>query len=158
MISLNARETAALAALGSALLLAGAFGFQLAGYAPCPMCIWQRWPHAVAAVIGLAIWFAGPRRVLIVAGLCAALIATGLAFYHAGIELGLWQGATACTAGVADLASMSTADLMAQLQGAPVVRCDEPAWSLFGISMAGWNGLISSVLVVLWAAALRRGA
>ena len=156
MIVLNSRETGALAGLGSALLLAGAFGFQLAGYAPCPLCILQRWPHAVAALIGLAVWFAGPRRLLLAAGLLAALVATGLAFYHAGIELGIWSGATACSAAVSDLAAMSTADLMAQLQNAPVVRCDEAPWSLFGVSMAGWNGLISSVLVLLWAAALRR--
>ncbi|MDO5530048.1 MAG: disulfide bond formation protein B [Paracoccus sp. (in: a-proteobacteria)] len=155
-MELTARETGALAGLGSALLLAGAFGFQLAGYAPCPLCIWQRWPHAAAAVIGLAVWFAGGRRALLIAGLLAALGATGLAFYHAGIELGLWQGATACSAGIGDMTSLSTADLMARLNAAPIVRCDEVPWSLFGISMAGWNGLFSSLLVVVWALSLRR--
>ncbi|MDO5614236.1 MAG: disulfide bond formation protein B [Paracoccus sp. (in: a-proteobacteria)] len=144
-----------LAAAGSAALLLGAFGFQLAGYAPCEMCIWQRWPHAIAIAIGAAIWWAGWRRALAWLGVLAALAATGLAVWHAGIELGIFRGVTACTGGVGDLTALSTADLMNRLQAAPVVRCDEVAWSLLGISMAGWNAIISAGLTGIWLASAR---
>ncbi|MDO5631563.1 MAG: disulfide bond formation protein B [Paracoccus sp. (in: a-proteobacteria)] len=146
---------ALLAAAGSAALLLGAFGFQLAGYAPCEMCIWQRWPHAAAIVIGVVIWRRGWSRGLAWLGVLAAAVATGLAIWHAGIELGIFQGVTACTGGVGDLAALSAADLMNRLQAAPVVRCDEVAWSLLGISMAGWNAIFSAMLTGIWLASAR---
>lgn len=146
---------AILAAAGSAALLAGALGFQALGYAPCELCILQRWPHLVAALIGVLIWFLGWRRWLAALGLLAALTATGLAIYHSGVELKLWLGPQHCSSGVTGLATMSTQDLMTALQDAPVVRCDEVAWSLFGISMAGWNAICSTVLVALWLASVR---
>ena len=85
----------------------------------------------------------------------AALTATGLAIYHSGVELKLWLGPQHCSGGVSGLAQMSTQDLMSALESAPVVRCDDVAWSLLGISMAGWNAIISAGLSGLWLAALR---
>ncbi|MDO5705446.1 MAG: disulfide bond formation protein B, partial [Paracoccus sp. (in: a-proteobacteria)] len=151
----NSPTLALAAAAGSAALLLGAFGFQLAGYAPCEMCIWQRWPHAAAIAIGTLIWWRGWSRGLAWLGVLAALTATGLAVWHAGIELGVFQGITACSGGVGDLTALSTADLMNRLQAAPVVRCDEIAWSLFGISMAGWNAICSAGLTGIWLASAR---
>lgn len=151
------RQLAGLAGLGSAALLLAALSFQYAGYAPCELCILQRWPHLAAAVIGLAVWALGWSRALAVLGLIAALTATAFAIFHAGVELKYWAGPSHCSGGISDLTRLSTTDLMAQLQAAPVVRCDEAAWSLFGLSMAGWNAVCSAVLSLVWgASAFRR--
>ena len=149
------RLIALTAAAGSAALLIAALGFQALGYAPCELCILQRWPHLAAVVTGLLIWRLGFSRWLALLGVIAALTATGLAIYHAGVEMKLWLGPQHCSGGVSGLSQMSTQDLMAALEAAPVVRCDEIAWSLFGISMAGWNAVISAGLSGLWLAALR---
>ena len=149
------RLIALTAAAGSAALLIAALGFQALGYAPCELCILQRWPHLAAVITGLLIWRLGFSRWLALLGMIAALTATGLAIYHAGVEMKLWLGPQHCSGGVSGLAQMSTQDLMTALEAAPVVRCDEIAWSLFGISMAGWNAIISAGLSGLWLAALR---
>ncbi|MBP7241425.1 disulfide bond formation protein B [Amaricoccus sp.] len=139
------------AAAGSALLLAAAFAFQhFGGYAPCHLCILQRWPHAVAVALGLAllVW---PRRELAMLGALAMLVGTGIAAYHAGIEQGWWTGPTTCVA--PDVAGLTPEQLLQQILNAPVTRCDEIAWSFLGLSMAVWNGLASAVLALLWARA-----
>jgi len=126
----------------SAALLAGAFLFEhVGGLAPCRMCIWQRWAHV--AVIGAAAagLLALPPRIGLVLTCLAALASAGLAGYHAGVEWQLWAGPAGCTAGLAGGAS--AADLVDQLLATPVVRCDDVPWSLFGLSMAGWNMLFS---------------
>ncbi|MDO5621287.1 MAG: disulfide bond formation protein B [Paracoccus sp. (in: a-proteobacteria)] len=151
------RQIAALAGAGSAGLLLAALMFQVAGYAPCHLCILQRWPHLAAAVIGAAIWFLPvPQRLFIWLGAIAAAVALGLALYHTGVEARWWAGPSDCS-GSGNIANLSVQDLMAQIKAAPVVRCDEVAWSLFGVSMAGWNAIATSVLLCLWmVAGLRR--
>lgn len=144
-----------IAGAGSAALLIAALTFQQLGYAPCELCILQRWPHLAAAIAGLLIAVLGWSRWLALFGLLAVLTACGIAIFHAGVELRMWQGPQQCSGGVAGLASMSTQDLMTALQNAPVVRCDQVAWSLFGISMAGWNAICSAVLAGIWGACLR---
>ena len=140
------------AAGGSFALLAGAFFFQALGYPPCAMCLWQRWPHAVAIVIGavaLVVWRpAGP--LLLLGGLAAATSA-GLGVYHTGVERGWWDGPASCTGAGAGLGG----DLLST-DIAPVVMCDEVAWSLFGLSMASYNALLSFALAALWVLAARR--
>src|SRR5699024_12229204 len=92
----------ALAGLGSLALLLGALGFQyLGGLAPCPMCIWQRWPHLAAVVLAiaaLAMRRSMPRlgRPLVLAGAAAAAVAAGLGVFHAGVEQGWWDGPSSC--------------------------------------------------------------
>ena len=142
-----------LAAGGSLALLLGAFGFQMMGYAPCKMCIWQRWPHAVAIVIGVIAFFV-PRTGLLYLGALAALTTAAIGVFHAGVELKWWQGPTTCTSG--DISNLSTDELMTQILNAPVIRCHEIAWQFMGISMAGWNAILSLCLVGLWIAAARR--
>ncbi|MGJ8583137.1 MAG: disulfide bond formation protein B [Marinosulfonomonas sp.] len=142
-----------LAAGGSLALLLGAFGFQMMGYAPCKMCIWQRWPHAVAIVIGVVAFFV-PRAGLLYLGALAALTTAAIGVFHAGVELKWWEGPTTCTSG--DISNLSTDELMTQILNAPVIRCDEIAWQFMGISMAGWNAILSICLVGLWIAAARR--
>ena len=153
----SGRDLAILAGAGSAFLLLAAFAFQFAGYIPCELCILQRWPHVAAALIGALVWWFGWRRSLVLLGALAAAVATALAVHHSGVEAGWWAGPTACSAGVGDLAAMSTADLMKQLQAAPVVRCDEPALRILGLTMANMNAAASAVLTLIWLAAARRG-
>ena len=140
------------AALGSALLLGGAFVFQLLGYAPCKMCIWQRYPPAAAIVLGALAFFV-PLPALIAFGALAALTTAGIGGYHMGVEQGWWEGPTSCSAGAID--NMDPDALFDQIMAAPLIRCDEIAWQLAGVSMAGWNMVISLVLAGLWIAALR---
>ena len=142
------------ATLGSAALLLGAWGFQyLGGLAPCKMCIWQRYPHGLAVVLGiLAFAFPGIRPLPLLGALTAATTAA-IGFYHAGVEQGWWEGPSTCTSG--DIGGLSTQALMDQIMSAPLVRCDDIPWEMFGISMAGWNALLSVGLVLIWIAAWR---
>jgi len=136
------------AVFGSVLLLGGAFAFQYIGaLAPCKMCIWQRWPHAIAIAVGLLV-VATKERWLIPLGGLAIAVGAGIAFYHVGVEQGWLEGPQGCTGG--PITGMSAEALLAQIEATPVVRCDQIAWSLGGISMAGWNGIASLVLLWLW--------
>lgn len=138
-----------IAAAGSLALLMGAYVFQTLGYAPCQLCLWQRWPHFAAVAIGLAMALGAPRG-LAWAGALAALTTAGIGSFHVGVEQGWWEGLAACTANA--LTGVSAGDLLSTevTIGAPV-RCDEVAWSLLGLSMAGYNTLISLALAALWA-------
>jgi disulfide bond formation protein DsbB len=143
-----------IAMLGSAVLLAGAFAFQyIGGLAPCQLCLWQRWPHAAAVLIGVVALATGWRGLLWL-GALAALTTAGIGVFHVGVEQGLWEGLATCTAG--SISGISTADLLnpAADVAAPV-RCDAIAWSLLGISMAGWNVILALGLAGLWVAAAR---
>ena len=143
------------AAGGSLALLLGAFAFQyIGGLAPCVLCLWQRWPHAAAVVIGLAA-VALPGRALPLLGAVAALTAAALGGFHAGVEQGWWQGLAACSGG--SIAGISVDDLLNPTTDvAPPVRCDQIAWSLGGLSMAAWNMVLSFGLAALWLVAARK--
>jgi disulfide bond formation protein DsbB len=131
-----ARAIALLAPLG---LLGGAYLSQYVfGLYPCEMCWWQRYPHFVALALAL-LAFAVPKQRAFIALAALAIAASGaIGAFHAGVEYGWWEGLTACTALKAILA-------------APLVRCDVAPWSLFGVSLAGWNFLFSlaSALAIL---------
>lgn len=139
-----------------AALLAGAYGSQhLGGLAPCEMCYWQRWAHWAGlafALVSLAGAGRLPDRGRSFVWLAAlAILASGaIGGYHAGVEAGIFEGFTQCTA-VAG-AGGSGADLLAEILAAPLVRCDEVQWSLLGVSMAGWNAILSTLaaLTILW--------
>jgi disulfide bond formation protein DsbB len=159
------RNAAAFAAGAAALLLLAVFAMQyLGGLAPCELCLWQRWPHgAVILFGGLALLPAASdsgRRVLL--GLCALSFATtaGIGFYHAGVEYGLFAGPTACSGAIT---GGTIEELRQQLTAAPVVRCDEAPWSLLGISLAGYNVLVSGALAAfcavaaLWSRIVKQG-
>lgn len=146
------RHLIALAGLGSALLLGGAFVFQALGYPPCAMCLWQRWPHAAAMVLAALGWFA-PMLWLALAGALSAAITGGIGVFHTGVERGWWEGPTSCTSG--GVGGISADDLLNQIMAAPLVRCDEVAWEMFGLSMATWNALASFALMAVWLLAFR---
>lgn len=142
-----------IAMLGSALLLLGAFAFQhIGGLAPCKMCIWQRWPHGAAIVIGLAA-LALPVVLLLLAGALATALTGAIGVYHMGVERGWWKGPDTCTSG--NISNLSSDDLLNQIMSAPLVRCDDVAWQMLGLSMAGWNAVISFGLAAIWLMALR---
>jgi disulfide bond formation protein DsbB len=144
------RLTTALLLAGPAGLLGGALAFQyIGGLTPCEMCVWQRW--ALAAAIGLALagWALRHNRALLLLSALAVLAGAGIAIFHAGVEQHWWKGITECAA---PMVSGSSAEIMGQIMAQPLVRCDAIPWSLFGISMAGWNALVSSIIggVALW--------
>ena len=134
--------------LGSLLLLLGALAFQyIGGLAPCHLCILQRWPHGVALAISLVL-LAWPRRWLALVAGFVVLDGAGIALYHVGVERGWWQGPTTCTAPAPG--NVTPGELLDQILATPVVLCDQVAWSLLGISMAGWNAILSLAIVWLW--------
>lgn len=126
-------------------LLLGALGFQhLGGLPPCEMCHWQRWAHL--AVLGLgAITLLAPRLWPLPA--LAMALSAGLGLFHAGVEQRWWEGPTQCAAGFS-----ADDDLLGSILSAPLVRCDQIPWSFLGLSMAGWNAVISAAALVaaLW--------
>ncbi len=132
-------------------MLLGAWGFQhLGGLAPCEMCIWQRWPHGAAVLLGGgALMTAGAALPYL--GALAAATTAGIGLYHTGVERSWWEGPTSCSSGSID--GLSASDLLDQIMAAPLVQCDQVAWEMFGLSMASWNSVISVALVTLWAAA-----
>lgn len=145
---------ASAAVVGAALLSQYVGGLQ-----PCELCLYERWPYYGVVVLTLLALAAGQsflsRAVIAVAAL-VFLAGAVLAFYHVGVEQHWFTGPTACTGN--SLAGGSIADLKAQLLAQQVVRCDVPQWSLFGVSLAGWNLLASLALAAGSIAALRRPA
>ena len=144
------RTLALAAAAASGLLLLAALGFQAAGYRPCELCLLQRWPHLAALLVGAVVLLAGYRPLWAGLGMVAAAVATGLALYHTGVELHWWPGPAACSGGLGDIGAVSASDLVNRIRSSQVVRCDQPALLIFGLSMAAWNAIASAGLTVLW--------
>lgn len=147
----GSRLTAAktLALLIPAALLAGAYGSQyIGGLAPCEMCYWQRYAHWAGLVFALAALAGGrlPDRGRSFVWLAAlGILGSGaIGFYHAGVELDIFEGFTQCTA--------NGARTLEEILAAPVIRCDQVQWSFLGVSMAGWNAILSTLgaLTILW--------
>lgn len=139
----------------SCAVLLGAYGFEyIGGLRPCTLCYYQRLPYAFAIALGLAalLWPAVTRPGLAALTL-TYLVSAGLGAYHAGVEQKWWPGPQGCTAGGSGAQSVDA--LLAELLKTPVVMCDEIPWSLFGLSLAGYNMLISAALAVFVAAIWR---
>jgi disulfide bond formation protein DsbB len=143
----------------SAALLLGALGFQyLDRLPPCEVCLWQRWPHLAAAVLGLLGGWAVRRRArrhplaAPLAFVTALLVTISgvIAVYHAGVEWHWWPGPSRCTGSA--FHATGTLDL-----NAPVVMCDRAAWRLFGLSLAGYNAIISLGAAAIALILLARG-
>ncbi|MBN8978927.1 MAG: disulfide bond formation protein B [Rhizobiales bacterium] len=146
---------AALIAVIAALTLAGAWFFQLVlGLQPCPLCLEQRYAYYLAVPLAIVVAVAAARdapRSLIYAGLFALLLAAlasaVLGGYHWGVEWKWWPGPTDCSGPVGNLGSAG--DLLSRLDTVKVVRCDEVQWRFLGLSMAGYNVLISLLMALL---------
>lgn len=144
-----------LAFLLPAGLLAGAYGSQyIGGLYPCEMCWWQRYPHFEAVALAtLAFFVANPvyRRALVALAALGILSSGLIGGFHAGVEYQWWEGLTACTSTI----SGSGDALLKSIMNAPLIRCDTAPWTLFGISLAGYNFLLSTggaiaILMSIW--------
>ncbi|WP_425050469.1 disulfide bond formation protein B [Psychromarinibacter sp. S121] len=145
-----------LASAGSVALLGGALISQYVfGLAPCEMCIWQRWPHAIAIAIGV-LALAVKARVLALLGALAAFATGAIGVFHTGVERDWWEGITECS-GTDGITNTSINDLLnpAIDAGPPLVRCDQVAFEFLSLSMASWNAVLSFALVLVWLAAWR---
>jgi len=151
------KQLVALAAFGSAALLAGAFLFQLLGYAPCQMCYWQRYPHAVALGAGLMFWLL-PIGAFVWVGAIAAATTSAIGVFHAGVEQKWWEGPSGCSGGGGGLSGLTGDALLSTDVVERIVMCDEIAWQFAGLSMAAWNSVLSFALAVIWIAASRQSA
>jgi disulfide bond formation protein DsbB len=132
-------------------LLGGAlFSQYVGGLYPCEMCYWQRWPHAAAILLALGAMVSpldSPRtRPLVLLAALVIAVSGAIGVFHAGVELGWWEGITTCTA----TGARSLQDIL----NTPLVRCDQVQWDFLGISMAGWNAILSlggAVMIVVLA-------
>ena len=152
----NPALTAALAIAGvAAATLAGAWFFQLVlDIRPCPLCLEQRYAYYLAFPLGFLVAFAASRdapRPVLLAGLALLLLAAlgnaWLGGYHAGVEWKFWEGPTDCSGPVVDLGSAGT--LLQRLDTVKVIRCDEVQWRFLGLSLAGYNVLISLLMAAI---------
>ena len=127
-----------------ALLLAGAYiseyGF---GLYPCEMCWWQRYAHFAAVGLALVSTVAQPKKLWIVLAGLGVLVSGLIGGFHAGVEYGWWEGFTACTSNVQE-----GGDPLDAIMNAPLIRCDVAQWTLGGISLAGFNAIISVIFAV----------
>lgn len=140
-------------------LLAGAYGSQyIGGLYPCEICWWQRWPHFAAMPLALGAFVIGGqgvRKALVVLAALAILTSGLIGGFHAGVEYGWWEGITTCASTVSH---GSGKDVLDAILNAPLIRCDIAPWTLFGISLAGFNFLISTAGALAIFASLRKGA
>jgi len=150
----SSHQVGLLASAGSVALLMGALTFQAIGYAPCAMCLWQRYPHVVAIAVGLLVLFGLRQKVAYFIGASAAATTAGIGVYHTGVERDWWEGPTSCTGTGLDLSAMSAMDLLSTSGPSDIVMCDQVVWEFLSLSMASWNALFSFALAGLWLAAL----
>ena len=137
-----------LAFLGSLTLLIGAYAFEFLGnLKPCKMCLWQRWPHIAAIIIGILIFYSKSNLLMRIASMII-LFGAIIAFYHMGVEYQWWEGPATCTSG--SITNLSSTELMNKILKAPIIRCNEVQWSFAGLSMAAWNGIFSLILSYFW--------
>ena len=149
---------AVLIAAASIAILAAVWILQGFGYAPCELCLTQRYAFYAAIPLGLLTAFLAARSAHGLARVGFALLAlvfvasAVLAAYHAGVEYHWWQGPTACTGGPG---SLDVNDLVKSLDAVKVVRCDEVQLRIAGLSLAGWNVVASAALAAYAALAAR---
>ncbi|MGY6569290.1 MAG: disulfide bond formation protein B [Salinarimonas sp.] len=141
-----------IAALAMATIGAALFFEHVVGLYPCVLCLYQRWPYYAAIPLALVVGLFAANRGAARAGLTflglVFLGGTALALYHVGVEIGVFLGPSDC--GGAPMQAAADMDaFMAQLESARVIDCSQPAWVFLGLSMAGWNALISFALALL---------
>jgi disulfide bond formation protein DsbB len=142
------RQTALAIFAASVATIAGAFVFEYGfGLTPCKLCLIQRDPYYVAMPLALATALAPPRLAKIGLGLLGVVFLVGavLGIHHAGVEWGFWAGPTDCGGAIGPSAG-NVGDFLNQLQTTRVVNCAEAAWRFLGLSLAGWNVVISLAL------------
>jgi disulfide bond formation protein DsbB len=154
-LALSMRQAALAVALGAAATIGGALVFEhVFGYVPCKLCLIQRNPYYIAIPLGLAAAVLPPRWTRAGLWLLALvfIVSAGLGAYHSGVEWGLFAGPSDCGGGAGQGAG-NVGDFLNQLQNTRVVSCTEAAWRFLGLSLAGWNVLISLALAAFAAKA-----
>jgi disulfide bond formation protein DsbB len=154
-ISPTMRQVALAVALGAAATVGGALIFEHAfGYVPCKLCLIQRNPYYIAIPLGLVAALLPPRWVRAGLWLLALVfvVSAGLGAYHSGVEWGFFAGPSDCGGG-SGAGTGNVGDFLNQLQSTRVVSCTEAAWRFLGLSLAGWNVLISLALAAFAAMA-----
>ena len=153
---LNSRLAAPIVALTAPLLLYGGalvsqYGF---GLHPCEMCYWQRWPHQAAILLALVALLLRrsdkAMRTLTFFAAVAIAVSGAIGIFHAGVEYGFWEGITTCATGASGPVTLDS------IMNAPLIRCDTAQWTLFGISLAGFNAIFSLGAAALVLTLLRR--
>jgi disulfide bond formation protein DsbB len=154
-LALSLRQAALAVALAAAATVGGALVFEHAlGYVPCKLCLTQRNPYYIAIPLGIAAALLPPRWTRVGLWLLALvfLVSAGLGAYHSGVEWGFFAGPSDCGGGAGQGAG-NVGDFLNQLQSTRVVSCTEAAWRFLGLSLAGWNALISLALAAFAAKA-----
>jgi len=149
------RAAAAIVMVVGALTICGFFFFQyVLGYPPCPLCLDQRNAFYVSVPLAALLWlganFGASSKVMIAGFAVIAAVMlwnTGLSAYHAGVEWKFWPGPADCSGPITSLGSAG--NLLKQLEDIRIVRCDEAAWRFLGISLAGYDVLVSLFLVAV---------
>ncbi len=131
-------------------LLAGAYIFEYVfGLYPCEMCWWQRYPHFVAIILatialGISSGVSKFTKPLIILAALANGVSGLIGGFHAGVEYGWWEGITGCA-----VTASGDGDILEVIMNAPLIRCDVAPWDLFGISLAGYNFIISILAAMM---------
>ncbi len=135
-------------------LMAGALGSQYyGGLYPCEMCMWQRWPHYAAIAIAALSFVTKPARdALVWLAALGIAISGAIGAFHAGVEYGWWEGLTRCATSFAGGGSA-----LDSIMNAPLIRCDVAPWNFLGISLAGWNAIVSLGGAAIIAALMLKG-
>lgn len=136
-----------LVAIASAATISGAWVFELFGFAPCDLCLQQRWAYYIGVPLALAAAILStvrPRAGGLLLAVVALVFAGSAVFgaWHAGVEWGFWPGPAGCT-GAASQRAADMGDFLKQIEATKLVRCDEVSLRILGLSLAGWNALIS---------------
>ncbi len=137
----SARLARNLALVIPVLLIGGAYVSQYGfGLYPCEMCWWQRYPHFAAIGLALLSYVIAPQKLWVALAAIAIIASGAIGGFHAGVEYGWWQGITDCASTATREAGTS---IMDSITNAPMIRCDRAPWQFLGVSLAGWNFLIS---------------
>lgn len=132
-----------LAAVGAGALAMAYVAQYVFGLEPCILCLYQRIPYAVVAILGfIGMMRPYALRPVLMAAAAVFLAGAALAFYHVGVEQHWWASATGCSGGNLST-TVTPADLMKSLETAPPKPCDAVDWTVLGVSMAGWNVVFS---------------
>lgn len=149
-----AYKAGAIALMLAIASIVAAYGFQyIGGYAPCPLCLMQRYayyagmPLLFGALVLVAVDRAGWAAAVFAIVAFAFLANAGLGIYHAGAEWKFWPGPDTCAAASQTLGG-GTGGLLQQLETTRVIRCDEAPWTFLGLSFAGWNVVISALIAL----------
>ena len=138
----------------SVAMILGAWGFEFIGeMPPCKLCYYQRYPHWLAGAAGILAIFTGAAVFAYVAAIGVAA-SGGVGLYHTGVERKWWDGPASCSG--QDVGSLSADELFNQIMSAPLVRCDDIPWELFGLSMANYNAILSLIAAALWIYATKK--